>query len=258
MIRRAFTIIELLLVILVITILAAILFPVVANAKSQGNLTTALSQFKELGTAATLYANDADGKMVPSTNYGAPEARPERLWPPQLKKYAKSEAIFVAPGSDGRFADAWSDRGWATVGMNSAAAYKKNGCSEDQKDTTGCEGFDEVASFDSTDQPAAVGLFASTPGGDVEKHYEGYEFSPYSGIPTGGDKKLIPPMASDQDIVKAMGDIPTELLKPIYARYVADGKDDGKTPVVFADGHVKSFSAKQIQGAKTGIVWRFR
>ena len=46
-------------------------------------------------------------------------------------------------------------------------------------------------------------------------------------------------------------------LKPIYARYGANGSDAGMTPVIFADGQAKMFTAKYIKNARQ-IIWRFR
>lgn len=60
MLRRAFTLIELLVVIAIIAILAAILFPVFAQAKSAAKDTVALSNAKELGLSAIMYAGDVD------------------------------------------------------------------------------------------------------------------------------------------------------------------------------------------------------
>jgi prepilin-type N-terminal cleavage/methylation domain-containing protein len=56
--RRAFTLIELLVVIAIIAILAAILFPVFANAKLAANRTTALSNMRQITMATVMYAND--------------------------------------------------------------------------------------------------------------------------------------------------------------------------------------------------------
>src|SRR5688572_52503 len=57
---RAFTLIELLVVIAIIAILAAILFPVFAQAKLAAKKTTALSNAKQIGLSLHMYASDAD------------------------------------------------------------------------------------------------------------------------------------------------------------------------------------------------------
>lgn len=68
--NKAFTLIELLVVIAIIAILAAILFPVFAQAKAAAKKTATLSSIKQLGTAAYLYANDYDDNLgdVPVIN----------------------------------------------------------------------------------------------------------------------------------------------------------------------------------------------
>ena len=58
--RRAFTLIELLVVIAIIAILAAILFPVFARAKSAAVHTQNISNIRQLGNAALMYATDFD------------------------------------------------------------------------------------------------------------------------------------------------------------------------------------------------------
>lgn len=64
-INRAFTLIELLVVIAIIAILAAILFPVFAQAKDAAKKVVALSNQKQLGLAWIMYANDNDDCLVP-------------------------------------------------------------------------------------------------------------------------------------------------------------------------------------------------
>lgn len=58
--RKAFTLIELLVVIAIIAILAAILFPVFAQAKLSAKKTKSLSNVKQIATSAVMYATDND------------------------------------------------------------------------------------------------------------------------------------------------------------------------------------------------------
>lgn len=63
--KRAFTLIELLVVIAIIAILAAILFPVFAQAKVAAKKTTNLSNIKQDNLATIMYGSDADDVLAP-------------------------------------------------------------------------------------------------------------------------------------------------------------------------------------------------
>src|SRR5579862_862151 len=91
--KRAFTLIELLVVIAIIAILAAILFPVFAQAREKARQTSCLSNAKQMGLAILMYVQDYDETY--------PRACPDDWW--QLtwefttQPYIKNEQIFKCP-----------------------------------------------------------------------------------------------------------------------------------------------------------------
>jgi len=252
---------ELLAVIAIIAILSALLFPVIVRAKDGGQKTAAMAQAKQLGLGLMGYMEQHDGRLVPSTNYGVGQSSEGRMWSTALMPQIKSEKIFVAPGSDGKYAGSWDLRGWQTIGYNSSTAIDKaGGCKDDEPNADDkCQAFRTALSFDKNDSPSNMALFAVTPGGDVANKYLGYEFNPYNGTPNPEKPALGPPLTSDRDLVKELGSIlPAENIKAIHCRYLASGSDDGTSPVIFGDGHAKDYSAKKISSPRTGIVWRLR
>jgi prepilin-type N-terminal cleavage/methylation domain-containing protein len=101
MMKRAFTLIELLVVIAIIAILAAILFPVFAQAKEAAKKTTCLSNKKQIATSALLYAGDYDDFFPMSAYFmppQAPDPRP-RIFAiyDAVQPYMKNVGIFVCP-----------------------------------------------------------------------------------------------------------------------------------------------------------------
>lgn len=72
--KRGFTLIELLVVIAIIAILAAILMPVLSNAKAKAQETFCTNNQKQLMLATTLYMNDNKGVVLPLwIQQGAPD-----------------------------------------------------------------------------------------------------------------------------------------------------------------------------------------
>src|SRR5215216_1764267 len=92
--RRGFTLIELLVVIAIIAILAAILFPVFAQAREKARAASCLSNCKQIGTALYMYAQDYD-EVLPTWNYAlaggfATWDLPQYYWDALLLPYVKS------------------------------------------------------------------------------------------------------------------------------------------------------------------------
>src|SRR5687767_40795 len=68
--RRAFTLIELLVVIAIIAILAAILFPVFAQARETARSSACSSNLKQIGTSIRMYSQDYDERFPMGTYPG--------------------------------------------------------------------------------------------------------------------------------------------------------------------------------------------
>ncbi len=98
--KKAFTLIELLVVIAIVAILAAILFPVFAQAKAAAKKTADLSNCKQLGTGMYLYLGDNDDAFMSAYTYiGDSSSNGYENWSYKLYPYVKSWDLFVSPGS---------------------------------------------------------------------------------------------------------------------------------------------------------------
>ncbi len=102
--KKAFTLIELLVVIAIIAILAAILFPVFAQAKEAAKKTACLSNSRQIGMATKMYLGDYDDTMpifyaynsIPSAGQPGHKGVEVLLLP-----YCKNQEVFKSPLDQG-------------------------------------------------------------------------------------------------------------------------------------------------------------
>ncbi len=144
--RSAFTLIELLVVIAIIAILAAILFPVFAQAKVAAKKSVDLSGAKQVALAFVMYAGDNDDMsvtiskapivgldgMTTYTNVKGKSRTTSQTWYSALQPYAKSWAVFHSSTRSDSFTFD------PTTGVTSSDPFS---CSDNLNPTGRCLGF---------------------------------------------------------------------------------------------------------------------
>jgi prepilin-type N-terminal cleavage/methylation domain-containing protein/prepilin-type processing-associated H-X9-DG protein len=128
--RAAFTLIELLVVIAIIAILAAILFPVFAQARESARSVSCLSNTKQIALGQLMYAQDYDETIIPwevvNRNISTLDVQLQGVWTTTIQPYVKNTQILLCPSfSDANTANAMnqpdcdgagSSVGWAPPG----------------------------------------------------------------------------------------------------------------------------------------------
>jgi prepilin-type N-terminal cleavage/methylation domain-containing protein/prepilin-type processing-associated H-X9-DG protein len=97
--KHGFTLIELLVVIAIIAILAAILFPVFAQAREKARQATCVSNLKQINTAMMMYAQDYDEKVpqlwFAGRDANIPDVDHPVYWHVTLQPYIKNYRLFI-------------------------------------------------------------------------------------------------------------------------------------------------------------------
>lgn len=130
--RSGFTLIELLVVIAIIAILAAILFPVFAQARAAARKASCTSNLKQLALAQQMYIQDYDeqfsywdwGKAGINDSWNTADG--QGWWMNQTMPYIKNSGVFACP-SDTRPEDQANGWGYAVIpGSNPRRYYRSS------------------------------------------------------------------------------------------------------------------------------------
>ncbi len=218
--KFAFTLIELLVVIAIIAILAAILFPVFAQARSKARGIATISNLKQLGLAAAQYNQDYDGASVPFQQWNGPTYW---AWGILLQPYMKSTSVCFDAQRSVPYVDIDSAGQW---GWSTTIAANRWGYTSDANGPGGTVVVDDLvspstrAAFVSQGDPNPV-----TPAGGL---YDMHWFD--------GARSACPNVNSYKG--PGNGD---------YNRIYQGAKDYHQSflPVLYADGHAKTVNINQ-------------
>jgi prepilin-type N-terminal cleavage/methylation domain-containing protein/prepilin-type processing-associated H-X9-DG protein len=157
--RKGFTLIELLVVIAIIAILAAILFPVFAQAREKARAISCISNLKQINLAILQYQQDYDeylpnGLFRDTSTHAASGSHSlgGAGWAGQIQAYVKSTGVFKCPDDPTN-----NTAGTNGVG-NYAISYALNSNTAGQKDAQFQGPASTVLNFEIQGDAAAIGL----------------------------------------------------------------------------------------------------
>ncbi|MFQ3548208.1 MAG: prepilin-type N-terminal cleavage/methylation domain-containing protein [Armatimonadota bacterium] len=110
-VKSGFTIIELLVVVAIIAILAAIIFPVISAAKNTGKTATCKANLKQIGTALQLYRDDWNSlQMMRDIKGFLVWGGEQKGWAEKLFKYHNKIDVYKCPARKVNFAYSLNER----------------------------------------------------------------------------------------------------------------------------------------------------
>lgn len=259
-IQRAFTLVELLVVIGIIAILIAILIPALSGARRQANDLRCASNIRQLVTAMVLYANESKGRfpvnyndvdLVTSGNQANYWYDAERIgrFLPKTVQYASGSIggnVFICPND-----------------LDAARSYCMNYWASGAVDSYGY-GYDNIAGkhFTQDDKPGSRLMLIIEA---YAKNGAPGTYATSSTVGAGGISKtnLLAPgnlpgrrFLGDLAVSSArFGTTPTEVDYSRHRKPKGEGTNTearGRLHIGFADGHVEQFTADDLADRTTG------
>jgi len=212
---RGFTLIELLVVIAIIAILAAILFPVFAQAREAARTTACRSNLKQVGNAMMMYVQDYDGTYP---YWGGFTVGGYIFWKldPYIKGMsatsAERKSVWVCPSRAGTTTQNSYGYNYLRLGNITTATTGY----------LGVNGYNAPASEASLDAPADTVAFLDAL--DIVRPPYGVQVNGYPDTVGGWH----------------------------YIRNTANQDNNGRTNVLFCDGHVKTMIRRQLVPVRVG------
>jgi prepilin-type N-terminal cleavage/methylation domain-containing protein/prepilin-type processing-associated H-X9-DG protein len=221
--RQGFTLIELLVVIAIIAILAAILFPVFAQAREAARKAQCLSHARQIGVATMLYTQDYD-ETYPSSHWG--------IFYVLVEPYSKNGQLWRCPSQSGVFTVRpcfWMNNGGNCFNIEQervVTGWLVN------SDITGGWNNTPPKSLASTDEPASQVMLAES---DIAPPGAAALSSPPNSFPWTAQLDIAPSL----DATMALYNSRWTNVQPRHAGgRLAPHHADGLN-LVYADGHVK-------------------
>ena len=240
---RAFTLVELLVVVAILAILAALLFPVFQKVRGNARNTQDLSNLRQIGLAAQAYTQDHDERWVPVGSWNDPTVTPYTNpaapapgvewngWGLRLLPYVGSRALFHSPWMPDK-ANYFTDACATSNGMALTNTYTMNWFLGRDASCPGCD-FDPSDPY--THTPDGTPLTDPITLGQIGTPANTMAFMLNQATSAYGNG-----FGCDYNTLEA-GDFINML------RWRAVYNDGGN--VAFADGHVKFYAAKEADSA---------